>query len=130
MTDRMTSAELRAALARKKTEGRVKGAEKVTVEGITFDSKKEADRWQELRLMQRAGEISDLKRQVPFSLFGRDSPILTPTGRKMLYLADFTYIDHRLGDVFVVEDAKGWETEVFKIKRAILAAQGVEVTTV
>jgi hypothetical protein len=78
-------------------------------------------------LLQRAGEISDLRRQVPFPLNGKDGPILTPTGRQMLYLADFTYADHRLGGITVIEDAKGHQTDVFLIKKAILAAQGVEV---
>ena len=45
----------------------------------------------------------------------------------MLYLADFTYADHRLGGITVIEDAKGHQTDVFLIKKAILAAQGVEV---
>ena len=44
------------------------GAKKVTVDGITFDSKKEANRWCELRLMERAGVITGLERQVKFVL--------------------------------------------------------------
>jgi hypothetical protein len=108
---------------------RVQGAKRVTVDGITFDSKREAARWSELKLLERAGKITDLRRQVPFPLFGRDDPILTPTGRKMKYIADFVYYDPFL-KAEVVEDAKGWATDVYKIKKAILQAQGVEVREV
>lgn len=110
--------------------GRVRGTQKTVVDGIKFDSKREAKRWSELQLLERAGEISNLQRQVPFPLFGRDDPIQTPTGRQMRYIADFVYTDNRLSGATVVEDAKGWATDVYKIKKAILAAQGVEVKEV
>lgn len=109
--------------------GRVRGTRRTEVDGITFDSAREARRWQQLGLLQRAGEIADLERQVAIDLQGADGPILTPTGRVMRYVADFRYRDVRTGRV-VIEDAKGHATEVFGIKRAILAAQGVEVVTV
>lgn len=99
---------------------------RVTAHGHTFDSKREARRYGELLLLQAAGEISKLERQVKIPLYGRDGPILTPTGRQMHYVADFRYVDADSG-LTVIEDAKGMETDVFKIKRAILAAQGVEV---
>lgn len=128
MTERMTPDQLRDLQAKKGTK-RVLNAEPVTVDGITFHSKREAKRWGELVLMQKAGEIGTLRRQVPFPLFGRDDDIKTETGRQMRYIADFVYWDNRI-NATVVEDAKGWATEVFKIKRAILKAQGVEVQTV
>lgn len=106
------------------------GAQRTAIGGITFDSKREAKRWGELKFLEQAGEITDLKRQVPFPLFGRDDAILTPPGRKMHYIADFTYTDLRLNGVRVVEDSKGWATEVFKIKKAILAAQGIEISEI
>jgi hypothetical protein len=99
---------------------------RVEAHGHTFDSKREARRYGELLILQGAGEISDLERQVKIPLHGRDGPILTPTGRQMHYVADFRYVDADSGRV-VIEDSKGMETDVFKLKRAILAAQGVEV---
>lgn len=80
---------------------------KTIVDGQKFDSKKEANRWAELKLMERAGLITDLKRQVRF--------LLTPTvydeqGKCKMpsssYIADFVYRkDHKL----VVEDVKGYK---------------------
>lgn len=93
----------------------------------TAASGREARRVAELRLMQAASEISDLRLQVKVALVGRDGPILTPTGRQMHYVADATYTER---GVPVVEDTKGWPTEVYKLKRAILAAQGIVVREV
>lgn len=106
---------------------------KVTVDGITFDSKKEARRYNELRLLERAGEISNLQRQVKFLLiptqveqFERFSE---KTGKKLkdgqrviekecAYYADFVYTD-KFGKT-VVEDTKGIETEAYRIKRKLM----------
>lgn len=98
------------------------------VDGIRFDSLKEARRWGELRLLEKAGEIRGLKRQVRIALEGRNGPIrFVPSGRAAVYVADFVYEDRRLGWAEVIEDSKGFETPEFKIKRAVLAAQGIEV---
>ncbi len=111
------------------------GNTKVTVDGLKFDSKKEAKRWLDLKMLEKAGHIGGLKRQVPYLLEGRDGPILTPTGRRMKYLADFVYIDWKgtahiaIGST-VVEDAKGFRTPEYLIKKAILAAQGIVITEV
>ena len=89
-----------------------------------FDSAKEWRRNQELETLQRAGEISELNRQVPFVLM----PSYTiadettrqgfRTGREIRYIADFTY---RLKDgTRIIEDVKGMQTDVFKIKRKLL----------
>lgn len=97
-----------------------------TVDGIRFDSKKEARRWCELKLLEKAGEISNLERQVPIPLYGKEGPILTDSGkRQRTYVADFRYCDSRLNGAVVIEDAKGFETPEFKLKKAILAAQNV-----
>lgn len=103
------------------------GAIKTTIDGIKFDSMREARRWGELRLMERAGEIRNLRRQVRIPMEGRDGPILTPTGRHAVYVADFVYEDRRLNWAEVIEDAKGHPTPEFRLKRAILAAQGKEI---
>ena len=113
------------------TQGRIKGARRVTVDGIAFDSRREMRRWciLQLRLKAKPAEIGDLRRQVKFALHGRDGPILTPTGRQMHYVADFVYRDLKTGRE-VVEDAKGHKTETYLMKKAILAAQGVTVEEV
>lgn len=85
----------------------------------TFDSLKEARRWQELKLMQRAGEIYDLQRQVPYVLIptqkDKDGKVIE---RQTKYIADFVYRDkdYRL----VVEDTKGMKTDVYKIKKKLM----------
>jgi hypothetical protein len=89
-----------------------------------FDSAKEWRRNQELEIMQRVGEISELNRQVPFVLM----PSYTiadettkqgfRTIREIRYIADFTY---RLKNgKRIIEDVKGMQTDVFKIKRKLL----------
>jgi hypothetical protein len=129
MTERLTAEEYRDAHAPKgkgkDDRRRVRGAVRTTTgDGIEHDSKTEAERWEELKLLQRAGEISGLRRQVDIVLMGRDGPILTDTGKQeRVYRADFVYVDHALG-ITIVEDRKGHETDVFKLKKAILAAQG------
>lgn len=130
MTDRIKAADLRAALAKPKGVKRIIGAVRTVVDGITFDSAREARRWQQLCLMQRAGEISDLERQVSIALEGELGPIMTDSGQQQrVYLADFRYFDRR-SKAWVIEDAKGHPTEVFKLKRAILAAMGLEIREV
>lgn len=104
------------------------GNRKTVIDGVTFDSAREAKRWQELRLLERAGEITDLERQVSIPLWGRNGPLKFASGRMANYRADFTYRDRSGREV--IEDAKGFETPEFRLKRAVLAAQGVEIVTV
>lgn len=131
MTERMTVQQLHAAQTSQKGDRRrVRGTERTTVEGITFDSKREAKRYGELRLLERAGRIRDLRLQVPFDLQGGAGPIMTKGGGKTRrYIADFVYFDVALG-VEVIEDAKGHDTEVSELKRAIMAANGLPVALV
>lgn len=132
MTERMTAGEYRdahlAEVAQGEDRRRVRGTKRsTTADGITHDSKTEARRWEELKLLQKAGEICGLRRQVDIGLLGRDGPIMTDSGKQeRVYRADFVYVDNRLG-VTVIEDRKGHETDVFKLKKAILAAQGMEI---
>ncbi len=107
-------------------------AQRTTVDGITFDSKKEARRWQELKLLERAGEISELRRQVKYNLYAGHKrfivdcaePILIrstryPNGRGVTYVADFVYTENGQQ---VIEDTKGMDTPVSRLKRAIVEA--------
>ena len=107
------------------------GAKKIAYKGDTFDSKAEFRRWQELKLMERAGEISDLKRQVKYELIPaqKDS-----TGRVLeravSYIADFEYIDRRT-NCCIVEDAKGMRTKEYIIKRKLmLYLRGIRIREV
>ena len=87
---------------------------KVCIDGEEFDSKKEAKRYQELLLLQKAGKISDLKRQVKFELIPKQDG-----ERACIYIADFQYHDADLGKM-VVEDCKGCKTEVYRIKKKLM----------
>lgn len=94
-------------------------ARKTVVDGITFDSRKEAMRWQELKLLERAGEIIGLRRQVRFELI----PSFECDGkhyRPATYIADFTYTDTKTGKK-IVEDVKGMRTDVYKLKAKMFA---------
>ena len=86
---------------------------RVEVDGMQFDSKREAARWQELRLMERAGEISDLRRQVRYELVPK-----LPGERRVDYIADFVYRDKDGNEV--VEDVKGVRTQAYIIKRKLM----------
>lgn len=93
------------------------GNRKTVVDGIKFDSKVEAERYKELRLMEKAGEIRDLVLQPKFLLQDKFKH-KGKTERAVKYIADFKYFDVLRG-VYVVEDVKGVETEAFKIKRKL-----------
>ena len=102
------------------------GNHKTFVDGIRFDSKREAERWCELKLLERAGEIKELKRQVRFELIPAQK---NGKWRATSYIADFTY-KTRYGK-YVVEDAKGVRTDVYKIKRKLMLERyGIEVVEV
>ena len=87
-------------------------ATRTVVDGITFDSKREAARYTELKLMQRAGLISDLRRQVKFELIPKQQG-----ERAVSYIADFVYSED--GQT-VVEDVKGVRTPVYRIKKKLM----------
>lgn len=104
------------------------GAKKTVVDGITFDSRKEARRYGVLKALEQDGEISDLQRQVPYELIPehREPDIIGPRGGhkkgKLIesackYVADFVYI--RNGEQ-VVEDVKGVRTPEYRIKRKLM----------
>ena len=65
-----------------------------------------------------------MQREVTIPLVGRDGPLRSPSGRALSYRADFVYAE---GGQTIYEDAKGYETPEFRLKRAILAAQGVRL---
>jgi hypothetical protein len=81
-------------------------------DGQVFDSVKEYHRWGCLRLLERAGAIKDLKRQVKFELIPRIGD-----ERPCNYIADFTYQED---GKLVVEDVKGVKTDAYKIKKKLM----------
>ena len=92
-------------------------AKKTVVDGITFDSKREADRYLVLKSMEEDGAIEDLRRQVRYELI----PAFDVDGRHyrpVYYVADFVY---REGDREVVEDVKGMRTDVYRLKSKLFA---------
>lgn len=83
-----------------------------------WDSKRERKRGRELELLQRAGEIHDLQRQVRFTLIPAQYVNGKCVFRSCVYVADFTY---RLkDDTFIVEDCKGYKTDLYKIKKKLM----------
>lgn len=86
---------------------------------MTFDSRKEARRWVELRALERAGAIRDLQRQVRMELV----PAFEADGKKyraITYMPDFVYFDVSAGRV-VYEDCKGYRTDVYRLKAKLFA---------
>ena len=104
------------------------GANKIEIDGIKFDSKREARRYQDLVLLLKAGEISDLRMQVKYTLIPaqREPDTIGPKGGKkagkvieheVSYIADFVYKDKDGNEI--VEDTKGFRTKDYVIKRKL-----------
>ena len=118
-------------------------SKKTVVDGIVFDSLKEARRYGVLKALEKTGEIQGLRRQVEFLLIPeqREPDTVGVRGgvhkgklleRKVTYIADFTYFK---GDEYIVEDVKGYKGggayETFKLKRkAMLHIYGIRVQEV
>lgn len=103
------------------------GNRKTTVDGRTFDSRKEATRFAELSLMQRAGLISDLQTQVPFEVIPAQKRNGKTIERPVKYIADFVYTEN--GEQ-VVEDVKSPATRTpeYILKRKLMLYEfGIQV---
>lgn len=101
---------------------------KVQYDEMTFDSKKEYSYYLKYKLMEQAGEIHDLKMQVPFTLI-ETFKLQDKTYRKTIYKADFTFIDKE-GKYHVI-DVKGIRTDVYKLKKKLMAWKyGIEIEEV
>lgn len=95
------------------------GNRKVRTQDGEFDSQKEAMRWRELQLLQRAGRITNLQRQVKFVLIPKQTVNGRCVERECAYYADFAYHDVDT-DTDVVEDTKGVKTQEYIIKRKLM----------
>lgn len=112
-------------------------AQKCCVGGEVFDSRKEMRRWNELIILEKAGEIKDLKRQVKYILIPAQREVVWKNGRpkqgkviekECSYVADFVYEEN--GQT-VVEDAKGYHTKDYIIKRKLmLYVHGIRIMEV
>ena len=99
------------------------GAKKTIVDGITFDSKWESERYGQLRAMERGGIVTDLELQVKYDIVINDIKICK-------YIADFVYKEESPdGEIKeIVEDAKGFETPEFKLKKKLMkAVHGIDI---
>lgn len=105
---------LRAAKVPKLHKRSKYGAVKTIVDGIVFDSKREAARWGELNLLWRAGKIHNLCRQEKLPFYVNGNVIFT-------YIADFFYGVCSGGIVY--EDCKGFRTPVYRLKKKLIEAQ-------
>lgn len=114
----------------KRYKGNKYGNRKIAFDGQTFDSKKEMRHYTELLLLEKAGKIKDLQRQVKFPLIPaqREPDIIGPKGghkpgklieREVSYVADFVYTDLQTGQTVVV-DTKGFRTKEYTIKRKMM----------
>lgn len=95
---------------------------KIIYDGIKFDSKKEANRYKELKLLEKRGIISDLELQSKFLLQPGYVNAKREKIRPIYYVADFYYYDNELKK-YVVEDTKGVKTDVYKLKKKMFEYQ-------
>lgn len=134
---------------RNKSNNKYHNKKTYTSDGILHDSRHEAERWSELLLLQRAGKIRDLERQVRFELVpayfeelytgefyqrgarkGELKKKRVCVEKSVVYVADFVYTDNNTAEQ-VVEDAKGDRTKEYIIKRKLmLYLKGIRIKEV
>jgi len=94
---------------------------KTVIDGVAFDSAAEARHWQLLKCREKAGEITELRRQVPFLLCVNGQVICT-------YRADMTYKEN---GKLVTVDVKGFRTEAYRLKKKLMfALEGISITEI
>lgn len=108
------------------------GNKKAKANGKVFDSRRERNRYYTLQVLEKAGEISDLKQQVPFELIPaiyetvevqlktKTKQVQKLVQRAAHYVADFVYKD-KDGNI-VVEDSKGYRTKEYELKKKMMRA--------
>lgn len=102
--------------------------EKITFSGQKFDSKKEFERYQDLRILEKAGIVQNLKRQVKYVLVPKQYLCGKLIERECAYIADFVYTKN---NKVIVEDVKGIKTKDYIIKRKLmLHVHGIRVVEI
>lgn len=99
---------------------------KTEVDGIKFASKRESDRYKELKLLESIDMISDLVLQPRFEL----QPAFVHDGKKVepiAYVGDFQYTDNESG-LTILEDSKGFRTDVYRLKKKLLLYKFPHIT--
>ena len=99
---------------------------KTIVNDITFDSKREARRYIDLKIMQANNLISELRMQVPYTLVEAQKGGLR-NELAVKYIADFVYFDNGLKKT-IIEDVKGMATPIYVVKRKLMKQLGYEIT--
>lgn len=122
MTINLTKEEARALLSKPK---RAKyGNKKVMLDGLLFDSKREAAYYSELKIREKAGEVTGVEMQRPFALLGSNGTLMAT------FRADFCFWDNTAGR-FRCIDVKGFDTPVGKLKRKMMKGLlGIDVEIV
>jgi Protein of unknown function (DUF1064) len=129
MTERISAKDFREKYIHqdnKKKAHKYKSVSVQTPDG-KFDSIGEYNRWMQLKIQQKAGIISDLKRQIRIPLVGRnDNPVILESivkkrKRQSVYIVDFMYFDEEKKRT-IIEDFKGVDTKLSQLKRAIVSA--------
>jgi hypothetical protein len=122
MSEVMTREEYQIAIAKPKR-GNKFGAKRTLVDGICFDSKREAAYYAALKLRERAGEVTDVELQVPFDLIVNGVLVAR-------YIADMVFFDHVVHHQRII-DVKGCVTPTFRLKAKLMkACHGIEIEVV
>ncbi len=136
-------------ITKPKGKGRYGNVNKIHHDGIRFDSKREFLRYMDLKLLEKAGQISDLQVHPKYPITIGGIPIMValnqhkPWGRHLTYEADFTYFEWTEQSITrahgtttarkaerIIEDVKmqsGHRTDVYKLKRALMKAMGHDI---
>lgn len=112
-------------------------SKKIQKDGMTFDSQKEYARFKQLKKLEKEGKIKNLMRQVQFPLLPSQKVEGKVVERPVRYIADFTYFefvgifDGQKEWRYVVEDAKGFRTKDYILKRKMmLYFNGIQIREV
>lgn len=104
-------------------------SKKVVIDGIKFDSKKEGEYYQKLKILEKQGIIKDLELQKEYILQDKFK-INGKTRRKITYRADFSYFSTEDNKLHVI-DVKGFKTDLYKLKKKLFEYKyGIEIEEV
>lgn len=126
---RLTEEEYRALTGAPEKKRSKYHNKKLEVAGETFDSRREYDYYLILKDREKRGEIKDLKRQVPIEIQRAFIDKVDKKHRAITYVADFTYYDLKDYQTHYI-DVKGFRTEVYKIKKKLLAYRNIIIEEV